>query len=342
MAKLHQKNPTPPTQVPQEMTINFRELLQQWDLNAAKPIIAAIERKRGTKLISLIYNGNPPAPSAITPAVLNPLEQILSQMGEVPRIDLFLESGGGVTEVPWRIVCLLREFATEKLAVIVSRRALSGATHIAIAADELVMTPFSVLSSVDPTRRHPLLPKDADGTPIPTSVEDLKHCIGFIREQLGDSYSNQNLALIISELFKYINPLAIGALEQSYNLSRLITEKCLKSRIEQLTEDHIKDIVERLSGKYFSHSFLISRSEVVSDLKLPVTKPDAELSMLISQLTTHYLQQFEKIVQAMPPKPGPIFRVGGIMQTTDICWLIASLMHQDGRPIGDPWVLFTQ
>lgn len=319
--------------------IDFPALLKKRNLGTAQPLIEAIEKKRGTRLLCLVYNNSPPAPTMLTPLMLMPLEQILSHLGKVPNLDLFLRCTGGITEVPWRIVSLLREFS-DKLGVIVSRIALSGATHIAIAADELVMTPFSVLSSVDPTRNHPLLPKDAENRPIPTSVEHLKHCIRFISEQLGESYPKQNLALIISELFKYINPLAIGALEQSYNLSKLITCKSLKTRKESLNKDQIEKIVDKLAGEYCSHSFQISRSEVESDLKLPVTKPDAELSGLISDLDNYYTEQFKKIEQVSAPNAEPLFRVAGVIQVADRGWAIVQILKQDGKVITDPWIEF--
>ncbi|MFH1625776.1 MAG: hypothetical protein ABID54_11575, partial [Pseudomonadota bacterium] len=233
--------------------IDVASLVQAFNLGSARPIIESLEAKRpGSKLLPIVINDTQPVPSMLTPAALMPLGNILSPLGKIPQIDVFLRSTGGVTEVPWRMVTMLREF-TDKLAVIVPSIALSGATHIAIAADELVMSPFAVLGSVDPTRNHPLLPKDAQGKPIPISVEDLKHCIKLIREQLGESYPQQNLALIISELFKYINPLALGALEQSYNLAKLITRKCLKSRKQPFTDEHIEVVVEQLAGGYFSH-----------------------------------------------------------------------------------------
>lgn len=322
-----------------KIQIDFPALLKKRNLGAAKPLIEAIERKRGTRLLCLVYNNSPPAPTMLTPLMLMPLEQTLSHLGKVPNLDLFLRCTGGITEVPWRIVSLLREFS-DKLGVIVSRIALSGATHIAIAADELVMTPFSVLSSVDPTRNHPLLPKDAENRPIPTSVEHLKHCIRFISEQLGESYPQQDLALIISELFKYINPLAIGALEQSYNLSKLITYKSLKTRKESLNKDQIEKIVDKLAGEYCSHSFQISRSDVESDLKLPVTKPDAELSDLISDLDNHYTEQFKKIEQVSAPDAEPLFRVAGVIQVADSGWAIVQILKQDGKVMTDPWIGF--
>jgi hypothetical protein len=247
--------------------------------------------------------------------------------------------------VPWRIVTLLREFS-DKLSIIVPSMALSGATHIAIAGDELIMTPFSVLGSVDPTRNHKLLPTDSTGASIPTSVEDLKHCIKFIREQLGESYEKQDLAMIISELFKYINPLAIGALEQSYNLSKLITRKCLTTRKDPLTEEKIDKIVKQLSGEYFSHSFLISRAEVKKDLDLPVTHPDIELTEFISKLENHYIERFRKAPQSLPaPNSQYSVRLGGVIQIANNGYAIAQIIKQDGQNIHlvvDPWIPFSQ
>jgi len=319
--------------------IDTASLVQAFNLSSARPIIESLEGKRpGAKLLAIVYNDTPPVPSILAPPALAPLMDILSLLGKVPQIDVFLRSTGGITEVPWRIVTMIREFA-DKLAVIVPSIALSGATHIAIAADELVMSPFAVLGSVDPTTNHPLLPKDAQGKPIPTSVENLKHCIKFISEQLGESYPQQNLALIISELFKYINPLALGALEQSYNLSKLISRKCLKSRKQPLTDEHIEAVVEQLAGGYFSHSFLISRSEVESDLKLPVTKPNTEVSELILRLENHYVQQFQaKLI----PVPNTQFtaRVGGIIQISNKGWAIAQILKSDGQLVSDRWVPF--
>jgi len=324
------------------LPIDNNTLVGLLDLGPARLLIESIERKRqGPRLLCIVYNDRGPLPAMLMPAALNPLTAILSRIGKVSGLDVFLRSTGGITEVPWRMVTLLREFS-DRLSIIVPSIALSGATHIAIAGDELIMTPFSVLGSVDPTRNHQLLPKDAAGKPIPTSVEDLKHCIKFIREQLEDSYQKQDLALIISELFKYINPLAIGALEQSYNLSKLITRKCLTTRKEPLTEEKINKIVDQLAGGYFSHSFLISRAEVVKDLGLPVTSPDAELTELISRLENHYVERFGKEPQPLPAPNSQFFvRLGGVIQIADNGWAIAQIIKQDGQLVVDAWIPFS-
>jgi hypothetical protein len=302
--------------------------------------IKAIEDKRGgRRLICLTYNNTSPVPSGLAFPLIDALGDTLAEIGKVERLDFLLRTTGGTMEVPWRVVSLLREF-TDELGVIVSRIALSGGCHIAIAADELVMGPFAVIGSVDPTNSHPLLPKDASNQPIPTSVQDLKHCIGFIREQLGESYPSQNLALIVSELFKYINPLALGALERTYSLARLITEKVLKTRKTALPDDQIQKIVDILSGQYFSHSYLISRREVEHDLGLPVTAPDAELESIIKTFEESYLAEFLKVAQVSYPSQNTSLRIGALLQTATSGRLIAQFLGKDGKVVQDPWVKF--
>lgn len=313
-------------------------MISQLGLANAASLITAIEQKRGTRVICLVYNEAPPFAPALAFPVIPTLENVLSEMGKVPKLDLLLRTTGGVTEVPWRIVSLLREF-TDELGVIVSRIALSAGCHIAVGADDLVMGPFSVLGSVDPTRQHQLLPQDPKTKePIPTSVQDLKHCIQFVREQLGDSYPQQNLAMIISELFKYINPLALGALEQSYNLSRLITQKVLKTHKTPLPEEQVKKIVEILSGLYFSHSFLISRTDVETDLGLKVTRPDADLTQRLDAYESYYLREFPKLVPAAPNSTDKV-RAAGILETSSVGWAIVQLIKAE-KVANDPWLKF--
>lgn len=332
-----QKNKQQRQQQPaQPVALDRSTLLKQLNRGIdAVPLIKEIEDKRGARMISLVFNEGSSVPFQLTFDLLQPFEQVLSAMGIVPQLDLFLRSTGGMTEVPWRIISLLREFAEGDLGVIISKMALSGATHLAIAADELIMTPFAVIGSVDPTRNHPLLPKDTNGNPIPTSVQDLKHCIEFIREQLGKEYESKDLALIISELFKYIDPLAIGALEQSYKLSRLISEKALKTHRKPLEEQQIENIVNRLAGQYYSHAFLISRAEVESDLNLPVTKPDDLLSKLISNLDNYYAKQFENIMPITNTAPPVQMCVNAFLETTDTGWASVQITDNNNPLVTD-------
>ena len=202
------------------------------------------------------------------------------------------------------------------------------------------MGPFAVLGPVDPTRNHPLLPKDAKGEPIPTSVQDLKHCIQFIREQLGEKSPQHDLAQIIAELFKYINPLALGALEQTYNLSRLITKKVLETHKNKLPDEKIAKIVDFLSGQYFSHAFFISRNDVEKDLGLKVVRPDDELMGLTANIEAHSLTEFQKAVPLAGNVQDPLIYVGALMQTTNAGLVLAVVKKADGTVIAEPWVKF--
>jgi hypothetical protein len=67
---------------------------------------------------------------------------------------------------------------------------------------------------------------DKDGNPLPISVQDLKHVVDLLkREGPEQSYTPEALATIFSAMFEYVHPLAMGAIEQSYTLAKLISQK---------------------------------------------------------------------------------------------------------------------
>jgi len=324
---------------PPQQTIGIQIDLQEI-ANKNRPednaeILKAIQDLRNSKVISLNLAANLiPLQFSIVPFFFDILERI----GKTEKIDLVLHSTGGIAEVPWRIVSLIREYCNI-FGVIVPEAALSGATHIAISADELVLSELSTLGSVDPTRNHPLLPKDKNQNPIPTSVQDLKHCIGFIKEQLGitgktKAEDKKNLSLIIAELFKHIHPFAIGAIEQSYQLSNLITRKVLKTRKDQLSPKKIAEIEKMLGEKYFSHSFPICRKDIENDLGLPVTKPNSDLKKKMSDWRVYYLKAFNKSVPITLGNQPPLqFKYFGFVDSIFTRRAICGIIAPTGQPI---------
>src|SRR5258708_26959198 len=149
---------------------------------------------------------------------------------------------------------------------------MSGATHLAIGGDNLVMSPFSALGSVDPTRNHPLLPRDTQGNPSPASVQDLKHCMDFVKENVK---KDEALGPLVAQIFSQVHPLAIGAIEQSYKLGRLITEKVLATRKKKLSADRVNAIVKRLAGESDSRCYSCSLAPVASGVELSIPKVGA-------------------------------------------------------------------
>ena len=222
------------------------------------------------------------------------IEQVYEQLrliGHVPQIDLFLHSSGGQTEIPWRLITLIRDFC-DRFGVLIPALAHSAATHLAMGADEIVMGPLSELGPVDPARAHPLLPSPKEnGTPMTVSVQDLRHCVEFIKTEVGDS-SPEATAAVIAALFDKIHPLAIGAIQQSYALARLISKKALSTHMNPSTEQaQIDHIVHVLSDECFSHHYRIGWKEA-KEIGLKVTYAEGELWETIWALYKHYQAYF--------------------------------------------------
>jgi hypothetical protein len=301
-------------QQPQAFNIDLGALFAANKPGGSKALIESLATDRQASVMSLVLVDLWPVNPMLAGDVVQQLESMLLENGKVGKFDLFLRSTGGMAEIPWRIVSLIRSFCDE-FEVIIPRVAMSGATHIAIAADSLIMSPLSCLGSVDPTRSHQLLPRDpTNNMPIPVSVQDLKHCLEFVKNNVP---KGEPLGPIVSQLFTHVSPLAIGALEQAYELSRLITHKVLGTRKTSLAPKVVEQIVEQLAGKYFSHGYFISRDEVEQDLHLGVTKanPGDELFRKIEALNQYYTDVFRKEVP-VPGAPVPLtFRITGFLET---------------------------
>ncbi len=258
------------------------------------------------------------------------IEQVYEQMrhiGHVPQLDIFLHSRGGQTEVPWRLITLFRDFA-DRFTVLIPGIAHSAATHLAMGANEIIMGPFSELSPVDPARAHPLLPGKAEGEePLTVSVQDLQRCIAFVKEEIGPS-SPEALAQVISVLFDKVHPLAIGAIQQSNDLARLISRKALSTHMDpNQDEDRIARIVAAFSDEFFSHGYPIGWKEAQA-VGLKVVLAPEELWEAMWQLYKHYKGYFS-LARVLEP---------GRLAARPIAWIDSTYQRrilEEVRPIQD-------
>jgi hypothetical protein len=325
-----------PTIQPQPFSVDIGQIYNANKPAGSKSLLEALAAEREADVLALVYIDFLPQNPMLAGDVAIRLESIILELGKVKKLGLVLRSTGGIAETPWRIVSVLRSFCGQ-LEVIIPRGAMSGATHIALAADSMVMGPLSYLGSVDPTRNHPLLRDPQTNNPIPASVQDLKHCLEFVKRSVK---KNEPMGPIVNELFNKVNPLAIGAIEQSYELSRLITRKVLSTRKKKLPGDQVDRIVDRLAGKYFSHGYPISREEVVEDLGLPVTRTDPGDSLFnaIEALNTYYTEIFEKSIQ-VPTGPVPLtFRVTGFLETSKSRHILCQIFGPNGQLVVGDWI----
>jgi Periplasmic serine proteases (ClpP class) len=276
-------------------------------------LLTALEKERGRPAI--VYWTTPIA--RISLAAELPLYDQLRLCGKRPAIDLVLSTNGGDAEAPWRFVSLIREYA-DKFSILLPHRAASAGTLTALGADEIVMTPMSVLGPIDPSRTHPLLPmREGAKQPEPISVQDMRHAMQFIREAAPNdpkfAYTPEAMARIFEALFDKIHPLAIGAIEQSYALAKLIGKQCLRSHVTgDDAEARIDGIVNKLCDDYKSHSYQIARKEA-KDLGLDVVYASATVENLLHQILAFYT--------ARPVGPFGTQVKPGLQVKTQIAWI---------------------
>jgi hypothetical protein len=310
------------------------------DRERAQQVIAQLEETRGRRVIVYWLTDQ----ARVSEAAVIPLYDHLSRIGKQEAIDLVVYTRGGDTEVPWRFVSLIREFC-ERLGVLVPYRAYSAGTLIAMGADEIVMTPLGVLSPIDPSRTHPLLPK-REGAPEaePISVQDMRHAMQFIREAAGQGtempYTPEALAQIFTALFEKIHPLAIGAIEQSYALAKLIGKQCLRTHMDPAKEDaQINAIVDHLCDDYKSHAYQISRQEA-RDIGLNVIDAPRATEAAMTELLTFYLSR--RVPPESPPGKGQTVALNiAWMDSTDVFMTVQAQYRAEDQGrleyLGDEW-----
>src|SRR6476661_5487862 len=197
-------------------------------------LISNIEKARNSAVVAYILHDN----AVIADDALPQIYDKLQALGHQERIDLLLYARGGVTEVCWRLLNLLREYC-DHLGVIVAPRVQGAGTLLALGADELVMGPLSEVGGMETIRNHPLLPRNESGQPVPVSFEEIKSLLRLLSS--GTSEAAPHLAPndpealgaserilpaeqapspeLLNSLFSYIHPLTIANLQQANTLS---------------------------------------------------------------------------------------------------------------------------
>jgi hypothetical protein len=308
------------------------------DKSGALATVAALEKARSSRLVVLWLSDL----ALLSDGCVAPLYDQLVALGDLEHLDLVLYTQGGHSEIPWRVIALVREF-TRHLSILIPHRAASAGTTLALGADEIVMTRFAVLGPIDPSRQHPLLPRREGERPEPVSVQDMRHAMQFILEAGGDdmAYTPEAMAQIFTALFEKLHPLAIGAIEQSYALAKLVARRCLESHMSG-PDDAVKveRIVNQFCDDYKSHAYQISRREA-KEAGLNVKFPSKRVEAALMDLYRLYV--------ARPTLP-PMFAAPGTMFRSHIGWLDSrdlqfrcegdNFVDPNGatRPAGDRWV----
>jgi ClpP class serine protease len=218
-------------------------LTTRWSAIKRAQAIRAIERKRGTRVITMIHRQEKRSLFGFSVSRhidLEDAQTIIAAIKETPTdrpIDLILHTPGGIVLAAMQIARAV-EAHPAKVTVLVPVYAMSGGTLIALAADEIVLGEFSVLGPIDP---------QIAGLPAASIVRarDSKPV-----EHVFD------LTLVLADVSeKALDQVKRGAVE-------LMTPRLEQAKAEELAA--------KLAGGHWTHDYALTATEATK-IGLPVT-----------------------------------------------------------------------
>jgi Serine dehydrogenase proteinase len=216
------------------------------------------------------------------------MQEVLREIGPQRQITLFVKSDGGSGMAALRLVHLLRRHA-KRLTVVAPLNCASAATMLALGADTIAMGPLSFLTAVDTSLEHDLSPVDHTNNLVSVSNDEVDRVIRLWQEA-GGRATNVNP---YQELYRYLHPLVIGALDRASSLSLMLCREILGY--------HMKDrkkaarIAEQLNSSYPAHQYPITSREARS-LGLRVQDIAPETDRLLQELNLVYSEMGQRAI----------------------------------------------
>lgn len=213
------------------------------------------------------------------------LNEILERLGSHETIYLFVKSDGGSGQVSLRMVNLLRQHC-KNLVALVPLECASAATMIILGANQILMGPTAYLTAVDTSLNHALSPVDRDNERVSVSLDELTRVIRLWRAEQVDSTENP-----YKNLFAYVHPLVIGAVDRAESLSIMLCRELLAYHISDEAKAH--EIAATLNSKYPSHSYPILLNEA-KKIGLKAAPMPPEVNALLLELNRLYSEMGQK------------------------------------------------
>ena len=202
-------------------------------------------------------------------------------------LDLILHSPGGSPEAAEQIVNYLRAKFTH-IRAIVPQSAMSAATMIACACDEIVLGKHSAIGPIDP---QVMLPRPTGGLFLPAQAY-----LDEFRKAVGDIQATPASAAIWLDKMRELPPGFLTHCDNLINGAKATVERWL-AQYMKLSPAKAKDIAAWLgtAGNHFSHGRPISIKEA-SEKGLCVTalEADSEVQDLVLSVYHATLVTFEQ------------------------------------------------
>ena len=200
-------------------------------------------------------------------------------------LGLFVKSDGGNPEAALRLVHLLRNHV-ERIVLFAPFECASAATMVALGANEIHMGPTSYLTAVDTSFKHQLSPVDHSNELVSVSQDEVQRILNLWRSEKRQDNP-------FPEVYRYLHPLVIGALDRSSSLSIRICKELLGY--------HLKDsrkaarISRELNSAYPSHSYPITAREATR-LGLNIKTLDPAIERLLRELNHCYSRMAQPLL----------------------------------------------
>jgi hypothetical protein len=218
------------------------------------------------------------------------LHALLEAAGPQGRIALLVKSDGGSGMAALRLVHLLRKYSS-RLTVIAPLNCASAATMLALGADTIQMGPLSYLTAVDTSLEHDLSPLDHTNQLVPVSNDEVDRVIRLWRETVLRRAAGA--VNPYQELYKYLHPLVIGALDRASSLSLMLCREILGYHMKDARK--AERIARRLNSSYPAHQYPIT-SRAARRLGLKVQPIPPALDKLLQELNLLYSEMGQRAI----------------------------------------------
>jgi len=217
------------------------------------------------------------------------LQAVLEHCGPRQGVALLVKSDGGSGMASLRIVHLLRRYA-KRLTVIAPLNCASAATMLALGADTIQMGPLSYLTAVDTSLEHDLSPLDHTNQLVPVSNDEVDRVIRLWKETVA---RRGDLVNPYQELYKYVHPLVIGALDRASSLSLMLCREILGYHMKDRRK--AERIARQLNSSYPAHQYPITSREA-RRLGLKVQPIPPPLEALLQELNLLYSEMGQRAI----------------------------------------------
>lgn len=222
------------------------------------------------------------------------LFDLLRRREAMDEVALYIKSPGGFVESSLKFVHVLRQYV-KRIVVLVPAQCASAATIVALGADKIIMGPIGYLTPIDSSMRHELSPiNQINNSLVSVSSDEISRIVRLWLSNAKDHHENPH-----SDLFKYVHPLVIGAIDRSMSLSVKVCTEVLTYHMTDL--DRVSEICRRLNSDYPSHSYPITSREARL-IGLPVEDSNKVLTDLMLELNTMYSETAQRSLTDFDPQ----------------------------------------